>query len=67
MCIKKNRYKSNQIIKKQPKISKYYIFAVGLTVVPGILLGALIAKSIANILEMYNLYSPDDLTDYDDD
>jgi essential MCU regulator, mitochondrial len=43
-----------------PVVNTFGVFGVFLTVVPGILLGAVISKNIASFLEENDLFVPDD-------
>ncbi|KRG03126.1 uncharacterized protein Dmoj_GI26678 [Drosophila mojavensis] len=60
-------HRLSDIIKERPKRPKHYLLALGLTIFSGVFFGGFLAKTIAYMLEINNLYSPDDLLDYDDD
>lgn len=63
----KIKHRLSDTIKERPKRSKHYLLALGLTIFPGVFFGGFLGKTIAYILEINNLYSPDDLLDYEDD
>lgn len=58
-------YKSPRLI-NHPKRQRYYILAIGLTILPGIFVGGMIAKYVAHFLDTTGLFSPEELDDYED-
>ncbi|KRF81164.1 uncharacterized protein Dvir_GJ26318 [Drosophila virilis] len=58
-------YKSPRLL-KNPKRQRYYLLTIGLTILPGMFVGSMIAKYLAHFLDTTGLFSPEELDDYED-
>ncbi|XP_030381206.1 essential MCU regulator, mitochondrial-like [Scaptodrosophila lebanonensis] len=63
----KGSYKRIGPLKKKPSRDENSTLGLFVTVVPGMILGGYLAKALAYLLELSEIFQPEDPDDFDDD